>query len=320
MDRYGWRVVGTFHLTEKKVKDREEFDFPFPSMSKGALARIAHGWSRRATLRVNGRRSYVVKLLFGRTRSLLDGSTLMRFVRGKVEGHTTKRYVQGRGAERVTIDSPMVQEDYAHNFNAVDISSYSTSLRSNRWYLRCFFSSYVVAIYYAESGLKDEWKKYMNKNRGRYRFQIDLGLALIDAGIRMDWADPFEEDATKPKWMRTAHMGYHPCCCKKCFFCKNGKTTGVASPPRKRKRATQPAQGTRQTAVRCSAGRMKIFQTPRKCTFCLATRRGAVTQGQSHEIWDESKCKSHGTTHGCPRCMQAVCQYCWPTYKHKSKT
>ena len=68
---------------------------------------------------------------------------------------------------------------------------------------------------------------------GRKKFQIDLGLSLMELGIRMDWkkqGDSFEE-GDKPGWMR--QTTYVPCNCKICFFCKEGKTIGIMSIPKK---------------------------------------------------------------------------------------
>ena len=43
----------------------------------------------------------------------------------------------------------------------------------------------------AEHNIGDsKWKLYSNKNFGRHDFQIDLGLWLIEQGIREDWIDP----------------------------------------------------------------------------------------------------------------------------------
>jgi hypothetical protein len=84
-------------------------------------------------------------------------------------------------------------------------------------------------VYVAANGLKQEWEKYQDKNGERKQFQIDLGLSLMEHGIRMDWNAPYDETA-KPRWMRQHE--YVACNCNACFFCKERKTTGIQSRPR----------------------------------------------------------------------------------------
>jgi hypothetical protein len=70
-------------------------------------------------------------------------------------------------------------------------------------------------VYVAANGLKQEWEKYQDKNGERKQFQIDLGLSLMEHGIRMDWNAPYDETA-KPRWMRQHE--YVACNCNACFF------------------------------------------------------------------------------------------------------
>ena len=73
------------------------------------------------------------------------------------------------------------------------------------------------------NGLRQDWKGYLNKNGGRRKFQIDLGLSIIYKGIEIDWPEPHSKD-TKPIWM---NKNVVPCECAKCFFCLNRMTTGI---------------------------------------------------------------------------------------------
>ena len=61
----------------------------------------------------------------------------------------------------------------------------------------------VLADYYEDTG--DERFERYAQDGGRYIFQIDLGIALLDYGIREDW--PLDNDETwdlskRPRWMR----------------------------------------------------------------------------------------------------------------------
>jgi len=48
---------------------------------------------------------------------------------------------------------------------------------------------FVVVLFYARSGIVPYyWKLYATK-RGRYEFQIDLGMSIINYAIEQDWPD-----------------------------------------------------------------------------------------------------------------------------------
>ena len=47
---------------------------------------------------------------------------------------------------------------------------------------------------------REEWLKYRNDHDGRRMFQIDLALAIMEFGIKLDWEHPFD-DANRPEWI-----------------------------------------------------------------------------------------------------------------------
>ena len=55
---------------------------------------------------------------------------------------------------------------------------------------------------------------YLDKNGGWRKFQIDLGIALLNYGIGLDWDGT--KVSPKPCWTRQSE--FVPCDCKKCFF------------------------------------------------------------------------------------------------------
>ena len=110
-----------------------------------------------------------------------------------------KRHVKGENS-RDTIDGTHAQKDYVTYFNAVDrndrdSADYSTSIRTARYYLRIFFwildravhATYVVVCYLLHLPIGKEWKKYRSKNSGRHDFQIDLGIAILNYAISLEW-------------------------------------------------------------------------------------------------------------------------------------
>ena len=160
-----------------------------------------------------------------------------------VEPGTLEAKQRSRGSSTTAVfDAPPVQKSYSTKFNGVDLSDkdsakYSTSLRTNRWYLCVFFwlldravhSCFIIATSLASDDFMKEWKVYSSKHNGRKKFQTHLGIALINKGIEMDWKAPYNAE-DKPAWMpKTIKNGkYHPCDCGICFFCKNGKTSTIA--------------------------------------------------------------------------------------------
>jgi hypothetical protein len=67
-----------------------------------------------------------------------------------------------------------------------------------------------------EQILEQEW--------GTIQVSDGLGYALMSYGLGMDWEEGFDKDK-KPPYVRKSQ--YVPCGCKRCFFCKNGKTHGI---------------------------------------------------------------------------------------------
>jgi hypothetical protein len=159
--------------------------------------------------------------------------------------------------------------------------------------------------YAEETNSHPEWKRYKGRKNGRHDFQIDLGLALIEMGIKMDWEDPFNE-ADKPKWM-PQHMNFYvPCDCGKCFFCETHKTNGIEH---KQNRVGVPVLH----KVGCTHGRYKISEYLDHCKLCYHKRRQSH---EEHETSKESRKKCNKSRMGCRGCKIPVCEDCWEEYNH----
>jgi hypothetical protein len=120
-----------------------------------------------------------------------------------------KQYVKNK-AHRVSISSHKIVSDYSKHMNGVDhkdqdTADWTVSLKSNGWYLRIFYwlvdgilhATYCILCALAMDK-NHKWHKYLSKNGGQYKFQMDLGLALIAHGLGMDWKEGFHKD-DKPK-------------------------------------------------------------------------------------------------------------------------
>lgn len=199
--------------------------------------------------------------------------------------------------------------------NDGDGANYPITFRSNRWYLRlvCWtveravHGEYTIIIFLAdEEDGNEEWKRYTSRQDGRYKFQIDLALQLLEYAIKLDWPAPYEE-SKRPAWVR--QKAFIPCNCGVCFFCKNGMTTGIAHKP---KLPFRPGVVPRGHA----ADRAKVTRTSRACTFCYSKFR---------EQYKKTKNKKqilklcNTTNKGCPKCGPKgtiVCEVCWNSFVH----
>ena len=118
----------------------------------------------------------------------------------------------------------MAREDNVKHFNDAennnrDSADYSTSIRTNCYYLRIFcwllnravHTLYVVVCHltYLENG--KQWEKYKSKHNGRHDFQIDLGLALLAYGIGLDWDGELKHPDYMPSLLhQCTHHRYQP--------------------------------------------------------------------------------------------------------------
>jgi hypothetical protein len=207
--------------------------------------------------------------------------------------------------------------------NGVDIQDrdsrdYSVSIRSNRWYLRLWFwlldrvnmSVYIIVTHFAKDNVRTDWKKYCSKHEGRKRFQIELSLALMEKGIRLDWGDELLPE-NRPKWMRGTEL--KPCDCNECFFCKAGLTNGIHHD--KRHMVVQGENGRkRKVPVQCTKKRVSLpqFKEDQYCGQCYRNQPQHLDSGAKKKL-----CKKPSM--GCPSCSEPICVECWQSYDNECK-
>jgi hypothetical protein len=195
--KYGWRFCGTVAPTNKVA--RQDMDVPFAKLSKGAMKTIPRGWYREAVLQMRvGRKEFYVQATSWKDRKqvMFIHTTNIGSSRGK---HTVRRGKRGHGGREV-FPAPLSQLDYAENYAAVDrndrdSSDWTTSMRTNRFYFRIKFwlldrVVHTIFVIYcwlarAEVGPK-QYRKYLKKD-GRFKFQVDIGIALLNYAIGAEW-------------------------------------------------------------------------------------------------------------------------------------
>ena len=164
------------------------------------------------------------------------------------------------------------------------------------------------------------WSLYGDKNGERRRFQVDLGIALMNYGIGLDWDG--DKDSQRPSWMRQSE--FVPCDCEKCFFCLHGLTNGIAH-PRNKNVTIEYACGSRRRTNKCSTERVLLKKKNGEdmdysdyCRMCLRMQPDndyyrSLTSRQRKKLCNNSRT-------GCVQCEEPICDSCWPKYdKHKAK-
>ena len=135
---YGWAMVGTIVPTDKK--SRADKDIPFLKLSNGAKKTLARGWFREAVLELytsTCKKFYVQCTTWKDKKQVCFLSTNEV---GSSHGLSVRRYAKGR-RKREHFAAPWAQKHYAKCFNAVDKTDrdgadYSTTIKTNRYYLR----------------------------------------------------------------------------------------------------------------------------------------------------------------------------------------
>jgi len=137
-EEYSWTIVGTIVPTDKKSWEDE--DIPFLKLSNGARNRVKMCWYREAVLKVktkNGKH-YCIQCTTWRDKKQVCFLNTNQV--GFSNGLSVKRHVKGQ-KKREEIAGPRAQSDYITFMNAVNRSNYdsadwSTTIRTNRYYLR----------------------------------------------------------------------------------------------------------------------------------------------------------------------------------------
>jgi len=309
-NNYGWTIVGTISPTDKK--SRQDEDIPFLKLSNGARLGVKRGWFREAVIKLKSTsgKHYYIQCTTWRDKKqvcFLHNSEV-----GFSDGLSVSRHVKDKDM-RVEITGPRAQKEYIDHFNAVDrndrdSADYSTSIRTNRYYIRIFcwvldrvvHTCYVIVIWCGMSKVGDEkWSKYKNSNTGRHDFQIDLGIDLISYGIGLDWTGD-----ERPDYMRGDD--FVPCNCNKCYFCVKGHTSGIAHAQKKRAAEAPIVEYKCKTRIRtkeCSTERVDLGVGSCYCRMCYRLQQDGTIM--------EKRKQSNNSRMGCVICRERVCAKCW---------
>ena len=124
--------------------------------------------------------------------------------------------------------------------NDPDSVDFSTSTQKNSYYIRIFYwgldrvvhNEYIVVCFLARKDIGNpEWKKYQKHKSACHDFQIDLGIALLNYGIGLEWGG--KDESKRPEYI--TRDAFVPCACNFGFRCINGITNGISHAGQKRK-------------------------------------------------------------------------------------
>ena len=234
---------------------------------------------------------------------------------GFSQGLTVKRHVKGK-KKCETIPGRHAHADYVKSMNGVDQNerdscNYSTSIRTNRWYLRIFcwamdqvvHAQHSIVIFLANQGIgKPVWKKYRDKHQGWHDFQIYLRISLLNYGIGLDWDG---ESRERPSYMQKG--AFTPCECKMCFFCVKGLTNGITHWPSKgAKVIVEYACRIRVKTDQCT--NMWVSLGMESGTYCRRCYRKQLT---TELLAKERRKRCRTSAMGCPICKELICKECW---------
>jgi hypothetical protein len=321
--KYKWTFCGTIVPTKKKT--RAAYDIPFLKLSNSARKKLYRGWFREA----------VVDFKAGRTTCRMQCTT-WKDQRRVVFLHTdrvtasppdnnVRRHRRGEETRDI-IRAPLSQGRYAESMGAVDnmdhdCAYYSTSLKTNRYWLRIYFwahdrvqqAVYQIAIALAEAEVGPaKWKKYKDDRAG---FQIDLGMDVLNRGIKLSFGE-LEDGEERPDFMRKTP--FVPCDCDECYHCMNGHTNGIAHADRMIVEYGDSSGNKRKHVVtECDEERMSIerLQKGQKCQVCM----DALKISHPQLKYGDRRNLARTSTKGCRLCDQPVCEICWPNYEHRHK-
>ena len=102
--------------------------------------------------------------------------------------------------------------------------------------------------------------------------------------------------------MRTGD--FIPCNCKKCYFCLNGHTSGIAHANRKRPPVVEYKCGTRVKTKQCSVVRVDLGMGGSYCRMCYMN-----TEMTGSTAEKKKKCRTSRL--GCVICREVICKTCW---------
>ena len=125
-------------------------------------------------------------------------------------------------------------------------------------------------------------------------------------GIGLDWVGD-----ERPDYMRTGE--FIPCDCKKCYFCLNGHTTGIAHAGKKRAPVVEYKCGTRARTKRCSTERVNLNKNSKYCKMCYRK------QGDVGTVKERTK-KCNASRLGCVICEEHICKDCWDSGYDRHQT
>jgi len=336
---YGMFVVGTMKLTKKL--SRTSGDFAFHRLSGPARRSVGRGWVRWAQKKVTDGAGHLMYILQNTTwMDRQQVGVMHNWKVGPAGDCRTLRYDRER-RERVPVTSHPIIPDYIRYMRGVDrcdqgMSAWDMTQKCGRWYLSIFYYKVNAALYNMRANVQhivtearslldidleqgypnaDPWHHYLTDNDGWFKWMCDLGLRLIEMGIKMDWHD-ITDDSKRPKWLR--QLPFKPCECGVCFFCMNNLTGKYGQPekeaPPSSTHGTKRGHPVEVASNEHAEFRERVSLYSVDCGVC-------VQQGRIRKPKGVERTSEHIVTSalGCPHSdcrRRSVCPEHWQEFQH----
>lgn len=106
---------------------------------------------------------------------------------------------------------------------------------------------------------------------GQFKFQVYLGMALLNHSIQTEW-----NDMSKPQWVHS--QDWVPCECGVCFFCLSGLTNGITHKSKRKVVTTFIQHNNNQTKQKgCTNKQVNLKKQSPYCRMCYRKSKGAVS-------------------------------------------
>ncbi len=135
------------------------------------------------------------------------------------------------------------------------------------------------------------------KKECRLKFQIDLGIALLNHALANEWKD-LDSDPS-PEW--TKKIDWVPCNCEQCFFCLNGLTNGMAHKKQKVRTTFVQHDNTCSVQNGYTDKHVDLMNGGGYCEMCYQKLANGIAENRALSKNEKKKlCKTSRL--GCPSC------------------
>jgi hypothetical protein len=211
-DTYNMFTVGTYSLTSKKSRTKD--DYPFAKLSGRASASVPGGWMRRATKAMIGYPIY--QAVIWKDKKLV-GFLMNKFVGAAKVGCSVER--RRRGQSVAVVPAHQGIKSYQQFYSGVDradrgMADWTVERASGRWYMRLFYYSlnvmvlnmWIIVSFWVKGKAAGSaaYSEPAKRHGERMTFVMRLAQNVICYAVRSQVADLDGVDDPRGRWIGNA--------------------------------------------------------------------------------------------------------------------